>query len=65
MRSSDTKRTSELDPRLFKPEALDPETAKFNAELADLHRHPDFVLGYVLEGKYRLLVEGAPEAVRV
>ena len=39
MRSPDTKRTSELDPWLFKPEAIDPETAKFNAELADLLVH--------------------------
>jgi quercetin dioxygenase-like cupin family protein len=27
------------------------------------HRHPGFVLGCVLEGKYRLHVEGAPELV--
>jgi hypothetical protein len=39
MRSSDTKRISELDPWLFKPEAIDPETAKFNTELADLLVH--------------------------
>jgi quercetin dioxygenase-like cupin family protein len=31
--------------------------------IAPSHRHPGFVLGYVLEGKYRLHVEGAPEAV--
>src|SRR5215470_357684 len=30
--------------------------------MAPSHRHPGFVLGYVLEGKYRLHVEGAPEA---
>jgi quercetin dioxygenase-like cupin family protein len=30
---------------------------------APSHRHPGFVLGYVLEGKYRFHVEGAPEAV--
>ena len=31
--------------------------------LAPSHRHSGFVLGYVLEGKYRLHVEGATEAV--
>lgn len=31
--------------------------------LAPSHRHPGFVLGYVLEGEYRLHIEGAPEAV--
>ena len=31
--------------------------------IAPRHRHPGFVLGYVLQGKYRLHVEGAPEAV--
>jgi quercetin dioxygenase-like cupin family protein len=31
--------------------------------IAPSHRHPGFVLGYVLEGKYRFHVEGAPEAV--
>jgi quercetin dioxygenase-like cupin family protein len=31
--------------------------------IAASHRHPGFVLGYVLEGKYRFHVEGAPEAV--
>jgi quercetin dioxygenase-like cupin family protein len=30
---------------------------------APRHRHPGFVLGYVLEGKYRLHVEGASETV--
>lgn len=31
--------------------------------VAPSHRHPGFVLGYVLEGKYRFHIEGAPEAV--
>jgi quercetin dioxygenase-like cupin family protein len=31
--------------------------------VAPSHRHPGFVLGYVLEGKYRFHVEGAPEVV--
>jgi len=31
--------------------------------IAPSHRHPGFVLGYVLQGKYRLHVEGAPETV--
>lgn len=31
--------------------------------LAPSHLHPGFVLGYVLEGKYRLHVEGTPETV--
>lgn len=30
---------------------------------APSHRHPGFVLGYVLEGKYRFHVEGAPGVV--
>jgi quercetin dioxygenase-like cupin family protein len=31
--------------------------------IAPSHRHPGFVLGYVLEGKYRLHIEGVPESV--
>jgi len=31
--------------------------------IAPSHRHPGFVLGYVLEGKYRFHVEGTPESV--
>ena len=31
--------------------------------VAPSHNHPGFVLGYVLEGKYRFHIEGAPESV--
>lgn len=31
--------------------------------MAPSHRHPGFVLGYVLEGEYRFHVEGTPESV--
>jgi len=31
--------------------------------IAPSHHHPGFVLGYVLDGKYRFHMEGAPEAV--
>lgn len=31
--------------------------------IAPSHRHPGFVLGYVLEGEYQFHVEGTPESV--
>ena len=31
--------------------------------IAPSHRHPGFVLGYVLEGEYRFRAEGTPESV--